>query len=77
MLAVANNTLHTLARIDENFRETLEYLKQECAREFEIAMSTWANTTKELCARINGIARSLLMTKIKLCMTQIFSIDSD
>ena len=37
-LAVANHALHTLAAIDENSRETLEYLKHECAREFEIAI---------------------------------------
>ena len=58
-LAVANNALYTLAAIDDNSRETLEYLKQECAREFEIAMKTGGKSAKEFSARRNGIAKSL------------------
>ena len=76
-MAVANNALHTLAGIDDSSRETLEYLKQECAREFEIAMSTGGKTAKELCARRNGIARSLWMAKTKACVTQTFPTNND
>ena len=59
MFAVGNNGIHTLAGIDDNSRETLEYFKQECVREFEIAMSMGVKSAKKLCAIINGIARSL------------------
>ena len=76
-LAVANNALHTLAGIDENSRESLEYLKQKCAREFEIAMSKGGKTAKEFCARRNGIARSLWMAKTKACVAQMFPTNSD
>lgn len=34
-------------------------LKQECGREFEIAMSIGGKSAKELSARRNGIGRSL------------------
>ena len=76
-LAVANHALQTLAGIDDNSRETLEYLKQECAREFEIAMGTGGKSSKELCARRNGIARSLWMAKTKACVAQTFPTSSD
>jgi hypothetical protein len=76
-LAVVNHALHTLAGIDDIARETLEYLKQECTREFEIAMSTGGKSTKELCTRRNGIASSLWMTNTKACVTQTFPINSD
>ena len=39
-LAVANHALHSLAGIDENSRDILEYMKQECAKEFQITMGT-------------------------------------
>ena len=76
-LAVANHALETLAAIDENSRETLEYLKQECAREFEIAMATGGKSAKELCARRDGIARSLWMAKTKACVAQTFPMDRE
>ena len=56
---MANNVLHTLAGIYESSRKTLEYLKQECVREFEIPMSTGDKTAKQLCARKNDIVRNL------------------
>ena len=77
MLAVANNILYTLADIVESSRKTLEYLKQKCARAFEIAMSTGDKTTKELCARRNGIAKSLWMAKTRACMAQTFPTNND
>ena len=76
-LAVANHALHSLAGIDENSRETLEYIKQECAREFQIAMGTAGKTPKELCARRNAIARSLWMSKTKACIAETFPTDHD
>ena len=76
-LAVANHALHTLAGIDENSRETLEYLKQECAKEFEIAIATGGKSSKELCARRNGIARSLWMAKTKAAVAQTFPSSSN
>ena len=71
-LAVANLALHSLARIDENSRETLEDIKQEDAWEFEVAMGTSGKSFKELSARRNGIARSIWMTKTKSCIAEIF-----
>lgn len=76
-LAVANHALHTLAGIDDRSRETLEYLKQECAREFEIAMSTGGKSAKELSARRNGISRSLWQAKTKAAIAQTFTTESD
>ena len=58
-LAVASHALHSLAGIDDSCKETLEYIKQEVAKEFEIAKGIGGKTSKELCARINGIAKSL------------------
>lgn len=76
-LAVGNTALHTLAGIDDNSKETLEYFKQEFVREFEIAMSTGVKSAKELCARRNGIARSLWMAKTKAVVAQTFPTNSD
>lgn len=76
-LAVANHALHSLASIDDNYRETLEYIKQECAKDFQIAMGTGGKTSKELCARRNGIAKSLWMAKTKACIAETFPIHDD
>ena len=75
-MAVANLALHSLAGIDDQTRETLEYIKQEDAREFEITMSTAGKSFKELSARRNSIARSLWMAKTKACIAETF-IDED
>lgn len=75
-LAIANLALHNLAGIDDNSRETLENIKQEAAKEFEIAMSTGGKTFKELAARRNIIAKSLWMAKTKACIAQIITSDS-
>ena len=76
-MAVANHALQSLAGIDDNARESLEYVKQEAAMEFEIAMGTGGKTAKELSARRNGIARSLWMAKTKACIAETFPMDSD
>lgn len=76
-LAVAYHALHSLADIEENSRETLEYMKQEAAKEYQITMSTGGKTSKELFARRNGIARSLWMTNTKTCIAQTFPMESD
>jgi hypothetical protein len=76
-LAVANHVLHSLAGIEESSRKTLEYIKQEAAREFQILMTIGDKIAKELCARRNGIAKSLWMVKINACMAKTFSIDVD
>ena len=76
-LAVANLALHSLAGIDENSRETLEFIKQEDAREFEIAMGTNGKSFKELSARRNSIARSLWMAKTKACIAETFIDEED
>jgi hypothetical protein len=46
-----------MASINDNSRETLEYIKQEAAMKFEIAMDTGGKTFKELVARRNNIAK--------------------
>ena len=74
-MAVANLALHNLAGIDEQSRETLEYIKQEDAMAFEISMSTIGKSFKELSARRNSIARSLWMAKTKACIAQTFIRD--
>ena len=74
-LAIANLALHSLAGIDDNSRETLEQLKQEEAKEFELTMSTSGKIFKELSARRNSIAKSLWMTKTKACIAQTFIDD--
>ena len=71
-LAVANHAFTSLAGIDDNYIETLEYLKQECARNFQNAMGTGGKTSKELSARQNGIAKSLWMAKTKACIAETF-----
>ena len=45
-LAVAHLALHSLVGIDENARETLEDVKQENARKFEVAMETSGKSFK-------------------------------
>ena len=76
-LAVANNALHSLAAIDEHSRESLEFDKQEAAKEFQIAMSTCGKSYKELCARRNSISKSLWAAKTKVAIAQAFPMDSD
>jgi hypothetical protein len=76
-LVVANRVLHNLAEIEESSRKTLEYIKQEAAREFQILMTIGGKTAKELCARRNDTAKSLWMAKIKACVAETFSIDVD
>ena len=76
-LAVANHALHSHAGIEESFRETLEYIKQETAKEFQISMTTGDKTAKELCARRNGIAKSLWMAKTRACIAETFPMDVD
>ena len=76
-IAVANLALHSLAGIDDNSRETLEFIKQEDAREFEISMSTGGKSFKELSARRNSIARSLWMAKTKACIAETFIDEED
>jgi hypothetical protein len=41
-------------------------MKQKIAKEFQIAMDTSGETSKELCARRNEITNSLWMTKTKI-----------
>ena len=76
-MAVANLTLQGLAGIDDQSRETLEYIKQEDAMAFKITMSTTGKSFKELSARRNSIARSLWMTKTKACIVQTFIDDEE
>ena len=76
-LVVANHAMHSLAGIDDSSRESLEYIKQEATKEFQIAMGTGGKRAKELCARINGIARSLWMAKTKACIAQTFTLHDD
>ena len=74
-LVVANHALHTLENIKEISRDTLEYMSQEAAREFQISISTDDKTYRELYARRNGIARSLWLAKIKACVIETFPMD--
>jgi hypothetical protein len=67
-LSVANHVLHSLAGIDESHMESLEYMKQAAAKEFQIVMGTNGKTSKELCARRNGIVNSLWMAKTNVCI---------
>ena len=76
-LVVANHALHSLAVIDEQSRESLEFDKKKAAKEFEIAMSTYGKSYKELCTRRNGIAKPLWMAKTKVVIAQTFSMDCD
>ena len=74
-LAIANLALHSLAGIDDSSRETLDQLKQEEAKDFEITMGTSGKTFKELSARRNSIAKSLWMAKTKACIAETFIDD--
>ena len=76
-MAVANLALHSLAGIDDQLREPLEYIKQEDAMAFEISMSTAGKLFKELSARRNSIAKSLWMAKTKACIAQTFIDDEE
>ena len=76
-LAVANHALHSLAGIEDNSRETLDYMKQEAARVFQISMKTGGKTARELCARRDGIARSLWRIKTKASVADTFPMDID
>ena len=76
-MAVANLALHSLAGIDETSRETLEYIKQEDANDFQIAMSTAGKSFKELSARRNNIAKSLWKAKAKSCIAETFIDDQE
>ena len=76
-LAVANHALTSLASIEEDYRETLEYFKQESAKQFQIAMETGGKTSKELAARRKGIAKSLWMAKTKACIAETFPIHDE
>ena len=75
-MAVADLALQSLVGIDESSRETFEYLKQEAAKKFEIAMSTGGKSFKELSARRTSIARSLWMAKTKASVAETFTEDS-
>ena len=74
-LVVANHALQSLAGIEENYRDTLEYMSHEAAKEFQISMNTDGKTFKELCTRRNGIARSLWLAKTKACVVDTFPMD--
>ncbi len=74
-LVVANHVLYSLANIDEDLRKTLEYMKQEAAKGYQITMNTRGKTSKELCARRIDIARSFWMAKTKACIAQMFLMD--
>ena len=76
-MAVANLALQGLAGIDDQSRETLEYIKQEDAMACEITMSTTGKSFKELSARRNSITRSLWMAKTKACIAQTFIDDEE
>jgi hypothetical protein len=64
MLVVANWALNNLTDIDDS-RETLEYIKQEAAMKFDIAMGNGGKTFKELAARRNIIAKKNWIAKTK------------
>ena len=75
-MVVANLDLHILASIDDQSRETLEYIKQEDAMEFEITMTNVGKSFKKLSARRNSIVKNLWMAKTKAYIVQTF-IDDD
>ena len=74
-LVVANHALQNLAGIEENYMDTLEYVSQEAAKEFQISMNTDDKTFKELCTRRNDIAKSLWLAKTKACIVETFPMD--
>lgn len=57
MTSNGNHAPHSLADIDDNSRETLEYIKHEVAKEYQISMSISGKTSKKLCARRIDIAK--------------------
>ena len=75
-IAVANHALHNLAGIHDSSRETLEYMLQETAKEFQFAMGTAGKTSKELYARRNGITKSIWQAKIKASIAETFTQDN-
>lgn len=76
-IAVTNLTLHSLAGIDDQSRETLEYIKQEDAMSFEITVSNGEKLFKELSIRRNSITKNFWMAKTKACIAQTFIDDED
>ena len=74
-LVVANWALNNLTDIDDS-RETLEYIKQEAAMKFDIAMGNGGKTFKELAAKRNIIAKKIGLQRQKTCIVQIFTLDS-
>ena len=76
-IAVANHALHSLVGLEESSCKTLEYMKQEAARQSQISMTTGGKTAKELYARRNGIVKSLWMAKTKACVAETFHMDVD
>lgn len=50
-MAVVNLALHSLAGIDDNSQETLEYIKQKDARAFKISMTTTKKSFRKLSSR--------------------------
>lgn len=70
-MAIANLTLHNLANIDDQLRETLEYIKEEDAMTFKITMSTTEKSFKELYARHNIIVRSLWTAKQRRALLKL------
>ena len=75
-VAVANSALHSLAGIDENSREGLEYMKQEATVDFEIQMGTGGQTFQELSARRNSLAKILWKATTKASIDDTFIADS-
>jgi hypothetical protein len=73
--AVANHALEELAGIEDESRDTLEYISQEAAKKFQHSMSTDGKSYKELCARRDGIARSLWQAKTKVAIAEAFPMD--
>ena len=74
-MVVANLSLYNLTGMDDQSRETLEYIKQEDARAFQISMSIAGKSFKKLSSRRNNIARSLWMAKTNAAISQTFIND--
>ena len=62
-MAIVNLAFHSLAGIDDQSCETLEYIKQEFAMAFQIIINTAEKSFKELSARQNSFAMSFLDDK--------------
>ena len=75
IIVVANHALEDLASIEDDSRDTLEYISQEAAKDFQHSMSTNRKAYKELCARRNGIARSLWQAKTKVAVAKMFPME--